>query len=296
MAYPLSIQNERELPDGYDACVFVWDIDKTYLATRFSSMRGLSRIPFEFAIDKRAIPGMPEILRGLRRGPGPRFACAPLYFVSASPPQLRSVVQRKMQLDGVEWDGIIFKDWLGTLMQLRPGRLRDQIGFKLAALLTGRLQRAQPSECLFGDDVESDAEAFWLYARILDGELGAGELEQRLISASVPADDRQAIQDLISRLPAKRGSVEQIYVHLERNSPPEAFARFGERVCPVKGACQLGLALFQAGHLDAQAVRDACQTVAASRRYRFGDVDALAEDALARGLIEPGRLAGLEIS
>ena len=110
--YPLSQDEQREYVNGFDGDVFVWDIDKTYLDTHFSSMKGMARIPVEFAIDKRAIPGMPEVLRGLRRGPGPGFACAPLYFVSASPPQIRGVVQRKMLMDGVEYDGIIFKDWL----------------------------------------------------------------------------------------------------------------------------------------------------------------------------------------
>src|SRR4051812_48106233 len=84
---------------------FVWDIDKTYLDTRFSQLKGLAGIPFEFGIDKRALPGTVELPRGLRDGPTGREH-RPLYFVSASPPQIAPAIERKMLLDGVEWDGI----------------------------------------------------------------------------------------------------------------------------------------------------------------------------------------------
>src|SRR5437868_8900070 len=93
--------NERRLTAEYRGDILLWDIDKTYLDTRFSSMRGLLAIPFEFAIDKRTIPGAAVLLRALRRGSGEESALVPLYFISGSPPQLRRVVERKMLLDGV---------------------------------------------------------------------------------------------------------------------------------------------------------------------------------------------------
>lgn len=293
--YPLSIEDQRQLDAGYDGPVFVWDIDKTYLSTRFSSLKGLSRIPIEFAVDKKAIPGMPAVLRGLRRGPGADFACSPLYFVSASPPQLRRVVTHKMQLDGVEWDGIIFKDWIGTLLQLKPGRLKDQLGFKLSALLTGRQSRPRAVEYLFGDDVEMDAEAFALYARLLDGELGAGELEERLEKEGVSAEDRKGIQNLLANLPAQRGRVGRVFVHLEKNHAPEDFAHLAPRVVPVKGACQLALALYADGLLGAAAVMSACRAVKQTRNYRYGNVPEMLADAMARGLIDEKKIKELEL-
>ncbi|HQF25177.1 MAG TPA: hypothetical protein PL065_17065, partial [Polyangiaceae bacterium] len=157
--YPLSVVDDRIFSLDYDGPVFIWDIDKTYLATRFSQPKYMARIPIEFAVDKQAIAGMPEVLRGIRRGTTAAFACAPLYFVSASPPQLRAVITRKMLLDGVEYDGITFKDWAKTIMQRRPGRLKEQVGFKICALLEGRRRRPMASEYLFGDDVEKDAVA-----------------------------------------------------------------------------------------------------------------------------------------
>ncbi len=293
--YPLSIEDQREIAPDYTGPVFVWDIDKTYLSTRFSSLGGLGRIPIEFAVDKQAIPGMPSVLRGLRRGPGAEFACSPLYFISASPPQLRKVVTKKMLLDGVEWDGIIFKDWLGTLMQLRPGRLKDQLGFKLSALLTGRQSRPLATEYLFGDDVEKDAEAFALYAEVMAGELGAGELEQRLVQAGVPTDDRKGIQNLISALPTNRGQVGRIYIHLETNHDPQDFAELGPRVVPVKGACQMALALYAEELLGASAVSSACRAVKQKKGYRYGNVDEMLADAKKRGLINDEKISELEL-
>src|SRR5690606_37832680 len=110
--YPLDRSNDRVFPAGWRGRIYVWDIDKTYLATEIHSVRALLLVPFEFAVDKRNVAGTSALLRALRRGvapPGLTLA-NPIYFVSASPPQLRTVIQRKMLLDGVEHDGITFKD------------------------------------------------------------------------------------------------------------------------------------------------------------------------------------------
>ncbi|HCU24391.1 MAG TPA: hypothetical protein DF383_05175 [Deltaproteobacteria bacterium] len=288
--YPLSIRNDRPLPKKYSGNVYVWDIDKTYLSTRFSTWRGLARVPVEFAIDKTAIPGMPEVLRGLRRGPSARVQCLPLYFISASPPFLRSVVEHKMLLDGVEHDGITFKDWWRTLRQWRPGRLFEQLGFKCAALFAGRLERVWAREYLFGDDYERDPTAFSLYAAWVNGRIGMKKLESALVSEKVPRDDAKKIRDLAARLPAARGRVGKIYIHLEGNSEPAAFRKFGKILVPVRGAYQLALALFQEGLIDAAVVRAAAAAVKAVPQYRFGNLEEMRKDALARGLIRKAKI------
>ncbi|MBM4281799.1 MAG: hypothetical protein FJ137_13910 [Deltaproteobacteria bacterium] len=102
--------NDRRLPDGWVGGVMVGDIDKTYLDARFSSLRGLLAIPFEFAIDKRHVAGTVPLRRALRVGPDPQHPrLTPLYFVSGSPPGLRAVVERRMTLGGVQFDGITFR-------------------------------------------------------------------------------------------------------------------------------------------------------------------------------------------
>src|SRR5689334_25293938 len=100
----LQRSNHRHLAADYAGDVLLWDIDKTYLDTRFSSARGLLAIPFEFAIDKRALPGTVALLRALRRGPHEESGVVPVYFVFGSAPQLRSVVGRKVALDAVGLD------------------------------------------------------------------------------------------------------------------------------------------------------------------------------------------------
>lgn len=286
-SYPLSVEEYRALPADYRGPVFVWDVDKTYLSTAFSSLRGLARIPVEFAVDKLAIPGMPEILRALRRGAGPGYACLPLYFISASPPQMRSVIEHKMLLDGVEPDGITCKDWLGALARFKPGRLREQVGFKLCALLEGRLRRPLADEYLFGDDAEKDPVAFHLYARIVAGSISPGEAQERVAAEGVDREARQFVFDLVGRLPRRRGRVERIFIHLEKGTPPERFAAMGDLLVPVRGACELALALYEEGLISAQAAREACLAAASARGEPAGQA---AARALERGLIREARL------
>ena len=288
-AYPLSIFNERSLPIDYDGKVYVWDIDKTYLSTRFSSVKGLAKIPVEFAIDKRAIPGMPEVLRGLRKGPGHKYQGVPLYFISASPPFLKSVIEKKMLFDGVEQDGIIFKDWLKTLLELKPGRLWEQLGFKLASLLTWRLKRPLASEYLFGDDTEMDPWAYSLYTDIIHGEISGGELEGALQEGGVPEEDRQFIFHLMEQMPEKRGKVEKIFIHLEHQTPPEALLPYHRKLLPVKGSYQMALALFNLGLVDAHSVAAARRAVMAKPKYAYHNAKSLLHDAIRRKLIEKGK-------
>ena len=283
--YPLYEMDNRKLPADYNGPVFVWDVDKTYLSTHFSSMQGLARIPIEFAIDKRAIPGMPEILRGLRKGPGPGFACTPLYFVTASPPLLRNVLENKMLLDGVEFDGITFKDWYKTLKARRPGRLREQMGYKLCALLSGRQRRPMATEYLFGDDVEQDAGAFHLYSQLIHNQLSSGEAVVKLAEAGVRKDDRKNVFSLLDRLPRRRGRVKRIFIHLERNTPPENFELYGKMVVPVKNAFQLALAVYGLGLIDKEALRRCRSGFFPEGGGIKSDHEALLEDAVNRGLI-----------
>lgn len=279
--YPLCHYDYRRLPSDYSGRAFVWDVDKTYLSTRFSSAKGLLRIPIEFGIDKVAIPGMPAVLRGLRHGEGDSYAGHPLYFVSASPPQLRRVLERKMLLDGVEHDGLIFKDWMGSLKALRPGRLREQLGFKVCALLTGRVQRPGATEYLFGDDVECDAEAFGVYARLL-GEEAGGLVDDLLAAKGVAADDRRCIAALLQQLPQKRGQVGRIFIHREHRTPVETLASHHPCVVPVLGAFQLGLALRGLGLIRPKAVLQAKQAWESGANESPAH---LLDEALSRGLL-----------
>lgn len=293
--YPLSICDERELPQGYVGPVYVWDIDKTYLTTNFSSLKGLLRIPLEFAVDKIANPGMPEVIRGLRRGPGEEYAGHPLYFVSASPPQLRNVLEHKMLMDGVEYDGITSKDWLKTLIELKPGRLSEQVGFKVCALLAGRLSRPESREYLFGDDVEKDPAAFDLYARMVNDEVSPGDATAELRKLKVKREDRKAAFCLLETLPRKLGRVEKIFITLEHNTPPEKFEKYEGRVVPVRGSGQLAFVLLEMGLIDREAASQVVEAIMARSRAPEDLIELLADDAVERNLISQKNLDSLDL-
>lgn len=221
---------DRHLPADYTGDILLWDIDKTYLDTHFSSWRGLAAIPFEFAIDKHPIPGAVPLLRALRRGghaAGEADLSArqwvPLYFVSGSPPQLRRVIERRMLMDGIEFDGLTFKDQWALLRHGHPSALRQQVGYKLLALLMYASQLPQGASWLcFGDDVESDADVFVLFGDVCAGLRGA-DLRTRLRSHRVSALFLKPILMMADRVGLKHNPVKGIFIHLSKGDDPDRF-------------------------------------------------------------------------
>src|SRR5207253_1899952 len=116
--------------------VFRWDLDKTYLRTEFDSMKDLLKSALEKPGDKRAVPGAPAILRALRAAGGPAHR---ICIVSGSPKQMRKVLEAKLALDGVEWDEFVLKDNLKNLLRGRFKAMREQVQYKLPALLSSRI-------------------------------------------------------------------------------------------------------------------------------------------------------------
>ncbi len=262
------VSNNRKLPPDYSGDVLLWDIDKTYLQTNFSSLSGLLPILIEAAIDKHAVPGAVPLLRALRRGPEKRSAIVPLYFVSGSPVQLRGVIERKMLLDGVDFDGIAFKDQLHLLLSGKPRAVIEQVGYKLCALLTYR--RALPKRAhwlLFGDDVESDATVFELFGEVCAGLRGE-RLWARLRKMRVARFARDAAVQLADGLPLGLNPVERIFIHLTRGRPPAAFA--SERVVPSRSFLQAALVLLMMGKIAPGAIGTVADDL---RRHRVGEAE-----------------------
>ncbi len=190
-----------------------------------------------------------------------------------------------MLKDGVEQDGLIFKDWMNCLWQGSPRRLFEQLGFKIIALLTLRLQYPLACEFLFGDDVECDAEAYETYARIIEGKLRGLRLKRFLIRRGVLPEDVQLIKDKVDKLPKNIGKVSCIFIHLEAKTPPEKFKVLGKRVVPVQGAFQLALALYSWKLLDGEAVRATYQALLNQKKLTEQEGRALMQDARRRRLI-----------
>src|SRR5262249_59879237 len=111
--------------------------------------------------------------RGPRAGGERRGRETRVVFVPASPPQIGNAIRKKLALDGVPYDAIVFKDQLAHLRRGKLRNLREHVGFKLAELLRGRLDApADARELLFGDDWESDSLIYSLYADVVARRLG----------------------------------------------------------------------------------------------------------------------------
>ncbi|MCL4234491.1 MAG: hypothetical protein KJ042_08235 [Deltaproteobacteria bacterium] len=254
--FPLIRIDERELSPDFSGLVVTCDVDKTWLDTDFHGAGGLLRIPLEWATDKRTVPGMATVLRELRFGSGMRTAQTPLYFLTASPPQLSRVLFRKMLIDGVEADGMTCKDW-GRILAThrRPAWLRRQIAYKLCGLLNQRkLLPAAAREVLIGDDVESDADACALYADLIAGRVAPDELTRILSRHGCDRDERNFVREALTALPEHAGRVESIYILLAAGGNPASFESFGAALVPCRDAFQLALHLAATERVRAKTV------------------------------------------
>src|SRR5262245_14283889 len=221
-----------------------WDLDKTYLKSEFDTLRDMVRIPFEKAEDKIAAPGVAALIRGLRESALSRGDVIRVYFVSASPPQIGRAIRRKLELDGIVYDGIVFKNQLQRLMRGKFRHLREQVGFKLTELLTAR--RAEPPaarEYLFGDDWESDPLIYSLYADIVAGRVDPDQLVDILRAVRVDApliDQARALAAAIEPVDA----VPRIFINLERRTPPAQLRAYGDRLVPTFNYLQTAACLY----------------------------------------------------
>jgi hypothetical protein len=228
--------------------VYRWDLDKTYLNTDFDSLKGLWRAAREKASDKVSFPGARVLLREL---------CATdlggLYILSGSPSQMRRVIAEKLALDGIKYDGLVLKPSLNNLLRGRFRFLRDQVSYKLAALLTSRIALQEPfDEVMFGDDAEADAFVYSLYSDVCAGRVGLELLAQVLQLARAYDDDAAELLELARKAP--RADIgRRIFIHLERLEPSGVFSTFGPRVFAFHNYFQPALVLLEDRLIEAQA-------------------------------------------
>jgi hypothetical protein len=239
----------------YDGPVFVSDIDKTYLETQIDSLGGLLRAAFESPETKSNIPGFSIILRAVRRGAGDSPGRHPLFFVSASPPQMRQRILAKMEIDGVENDGIIFKNQMSHVRSGKFGKIKEQIGYKLSALLMLWNDLPKASKIVFfGDDSESDATVYSLFSEILSNTIRGKALEKLLLQLGVFRDDAIAIAWFSRNLGDAIRPVKAVFINLETGSQPSYYSRFGSFMFPTDDSLQTALVLFELGLLRDRAV------------------------------------------
>lgn len=268
-----------------------WDLDKTYLRTEFATMRDLVRTALERADEKRTNPGAATLLRELARSK------VSIHILSGSPEQMRGRLEEKLRLDGISWDDFILKPNLKNMLRLRFRAVKDQLGYKLPALLFSRTAAGEKlagvRETLFGDDAEADAFVYSLYADIMAGRAGEELVHNILERGRVYEDVSEATIRSI-RLVKPEPVVERIFIHLEQQTHPRDFQVFGARVVPFYNYLQAAYVIHEDNRLSGVGVlRVAAEMVA---QHRF-DGDALARsyaDVAKRGHLAGTRVDDLE--
>jgi hypothetical protein len=249
--------------------VFVWDLDKTYLDTHFESPFGLVKTALEKAFQKKNVPGTATLVRALRdslQGEN-TGGDLPIYFITASPPQMELRIHQKLNLDGIYPFGIFFKDNLRNLKPARLWRLTQQVGYKIQALLQMRKALGERvRQVMWGDDSEADAVIYSLYSDICARRLRDSQLEQILKFHRVTGDQTEMIMKLQQEVP-EQDPIEKVYINLADDTDAEYYAKFGRRTLPTYNSFQVALDLFQDQRLSAEQVANVADDLTAN--YSF---------------------------
>ncbi|MBI2894675.1 MAG: hypothetical protein HYY06_14065 [Deltaproteobacteria bacterium] len=189
------------LPTDRAPLVVTSDVDMTYLETRFARIVEIQRLLVMPARDHRPLEGMPGLFRRLRR------RADALRFVSGSPGFFRRHLAARLEIDGIAYDELTLKPF-GEIAARRwtqpatiEAALREQVGYKVLALLDGRLRLPRVCrEVLLGDDTEMDAYAYGIYRDVLrPGGWSDSRLLQALADMGVDRSSRPPILEAAGR-------------------------------------------------------------------------------------------------
>lgn len=279
----------RESERGADE-VYVWDLDKTYLDTRFETLGGLWRTAMEKAFQKRNVPGTGALARALKKAlegnsllpkeqSAHRFA---IYFITASPPQMEKKIHEKLVFDGISPYGIYFKDNLKNLHPRRWWRLTHQVGYKIQALLLLRLRfKADVRFVMWGDDSESDAVIYALFSDICARRIEGDELREALRSLYVMGEQMDSIIELQLKIPPC-DPVEKVYINLAEDTDADYYLKFGRRTLPIYTSFQAAVDLYQDDRLPGELVVRVAQDLVTNFGYTHEELERYLDDLVRR--------------
>lgn len=278
------VQSDAE--KGFEE-VFVWDLDKTYLDTSWGSIRELWRTAIEKAFQKRNVPGTGSLVRALKNyWEGERGAQVfPIYFITASPPQIETKIREKLELDEILPLGAFYKDNLRNLKPSRMWRLTQQVGFKLQALLQLRTRlKEDVRQVLWGDDSESDAIIYSLYSDICARRWSEKELLVILRGLHVVGEQTDTILEIRERIPPN-DPVEKIYINLATDTDPEYYLKFGRRMVPTYNTFQAALDLYQDRRLNREQVIRVAQDMLMNYGFTNEELESSFDNLVRRQLL-----------
>lgn len=254
-----------KLPEELKAArnIFVWDLDKTYLDTDFGGFRKIIKIAFENAVKKRNVPGADELVRMLEKSNKP----FPIFFISASPPQMHDKIYKKWMHDEIVPYGFYSKDNLKNLKFSRLSRLTNHIGFKIQSLMELRLLISRDSKMIcWGDDSESDANIYSLFSDICSNRLTDQETKALLKAFGVQEDQTELILELRDQR-ENFDPLSRVYINLAVDTDPEYYRRYGRRLMAVENTFEIAIDLFQRGFLKEDGVFSVAKSLI--EKYNF---------------------------
>ncbi|MBT4760827.1 MAG: hypothetical protein HOO06_03935 [Bdellovibrionaceae bacterium] len=273
---------------------YIWDLDKTYLDTKFESVKGLIRAAMEPGRQKRNIPGTGELVRSLKdfNKTNNKYNFA-FYFITASPPQIEKKIIEKLNFDDIYPQGIFCKDNMQNLKPKRLWRLTKQVGFKLQSLM--QLRKRLPDDVkqvLWGDDSESDAIIYSLYSDICTQRLQKDEITKILKSFHVTGKQVDTILELALDIP-KHDPVEKIYINLEIDTDAEYYIKFGRRILPTFNSFQTVLDLYQDGRLYSEHVIGVARALMDNYEFTSDELEKSFDDLVRRQVLSEETVEGI---
>ncbi|HPI41818.1 MAG TPA: hypothetical protein PLJ21_13490 [Pseudobdellovibrionaceae bacterium] len=264
---------------------FVWDLDKTYLDSKIESLSGLFRTVMERALQKKNVPGTTALLLALSefRKEVMNESEFPIYFITASPPQLEERISEKFLIDGIRPLGCFYKDNIKNLTPSRFWRLRAQVGYKLQALLQLRSRWVgNVSQICFGDDSETDAVIYNLYSDICSRRISNPEIRSALERYSVTSEQIDEIFKMQDLIPVM-DPLQRIYINLAIDTDADYYLKFGRRTLATYNSFQVAIDLFQHQKLHLVGVYRVAQDLIMNYNFSSENLMRNFEDLIRRG-------------
>lgn len=256
------------LANDFKGAVVRSDIDLTYLDTHFIRKRDMVKLLTQKAAERKTLPAMEKVYGALRGGASGQED-RPLVFVSGSPRFFKRTLEAKMDLDGVQHNGIMLKPFediaFTQVINLDPDRivpaLKEQVGYKLGHLLRGRLELpTQAAEILLGDDSEADFVVYSIYHRLMAGQLDGDAAQKELLRGGVDSSQTTELITLATKVRTTLNGfvpVKAIYINVT-GSPNE---KLKVKEWPVpgllrehRGAWPLVLDLHEEGFVSKESI------------------------------------------